>query len=50
MSEHMLKNYVVDLSSMEGKIRRRLRRGKVRLLLSEVFAFILATVVILFVL
>jgi|GEM_PF-1513945 len=49
MSQHILKKPVIDLNTMEGKIQRRLQRGKTKLLISHILFFIMAVSVIFFV-
>ena len=49
MSQHVLKKPALDLDAMEREIQRRLRRGKTRLLISHIFYFFLAMVIIFFV-
>ncbi len=49
MSQHILKETALDLGAWEEEIRRRLRRGKARLLISHVLSFILSLIVIFFV-
>jgi hypothetical protein len=49
MGQHVLKKPALDLDAMEAEIQRRLRRGKARLLISHIFYFFLAMVIIFFV-
>jgi hypothetical protein len=49
MSQHVLKKSAMDTGTLEEEIQRRLRRGKARLLISNIFYFILAMAVIFFV-
>jgi hypothetical protein len=49
MSPYIIKKPAFDLGAMEKEIQRRLRRGKTRLLISNIFYFILAVTVIFFV-
>jgi len=49
MSQHILKKPAIDLSAMEGEIKRRLRREKTKMLISHIFFFFLAMTIIFFV-
>jgi hypothetical protein len=49
MRQHILKKPALDLGALEDEIRRRLQRGKTRLLISHLLCFILAVSVIFFV-
>jgi hypothetical protein len=48
MSQHFLHKAAPDMCAMEVEIQRRLRRGKARLLISNIFFFILAVSAIMF--
>jgi hypothetical protein len=41
MSQHILKKTALDLGTWENEIQRRLQRGKIKLLISHIFFFIL---------
>jgi len=49
MSQHILGKPAIDIGAWEGEIQRRLRRGKIRLLISNILCFILAMAVMFFV-
>jgi len=49
MSQHILRKPVIDVGALEREIQRRLHRGKARLLIQDVLFFILAVMIIFFV-
>jgi hypothetical protein len=49
MSQHILKKPALDLGALEGEIKHRLHWEKTKLLLSHIFYFFLAVIVIFFV-
>jgi hypothetical protein len=49
MNQHILTKPVLDPGALENEIRRRLQRGKARLLVAHLFFFILTVSVFLFV-
>jgi hypothetical protein len=49
MNQHILKKPVLDLAAMEREIRRRLQQEKIKLLISHILCFLIATAVIFFV-
>jgi len=49
MSQYILKKPVLDLGAVEREIRHRLQQEKFKLLISHIICFILATIVIFFV-
>lgn len=50
MSQSTIKKTAFDAGAVEDEIRRRLRRGKTRLFVSQVLCFLLSAAVILFLL
>jgi hypothetical protein len=50
MSQYALKKTAFTAEAMEDEIRRRLRRGRTRLLVSHALCFLLTAAVILFLL
>jgi hypothetical protein len=49
MSRHLKRRPAVDPDAWEGEFQRRLHRGKTRLLIQDALFFVLAAVVIFFV-
>lgn len=49
MSQHILKKTALDLGALEDEIQRRLQLGKTKMLIFHFLCFILASVVIFFV-
>ncbi|HSQ34397.1 MAG TPA: hypothetical protein VLQ89_00245 [Candidatus Binatia bacterium] len=48
MNTHILKKPTLELGSLEIEIQHRLQRGKIKLLISHIFFFILTVSVFLF--
>jgi hypothetical protein len=49
MNQHILKKPVLDLGALEIDIQHRLKQGKIKLLISNIFCLIVALTIIFFV-
>jgi len=48
MNQHILKKPALDLGALELEIQHRLKRGKIKLLISHIIFFILSASIIFF--